>query len=73
MSGLKTATDGTNTHPGGHGDSMTKSAQRGRVGEKSTILLGQDMGQTVEKPRVQPGKTVPREFPRAQPEGTPEG
>ena len=32
-----------------------------------------NLGQTVEKPRVQPGKTVPREFPRAQPEGTPEG
>ena len=31
------------------------------------------MGQTVENPRLQPGKTVPREFPRAQPEGTPEG
>ena len=31
-----------------------------------------NMGQTVEKPRVQPGKAVPREFPRAQPEGTPE-
>ena len=32
-----------------------------------------NMGQTVEKPRVQPGKAVPREFPRAQPEGTPKG
>ena len=31
------------------------------------------MGQTVEKPRVQPGKTVPREFPKVQPEGTPKG
>ena len=31
------------------------------------------LGQTVEKPRVQPGKTVPSEFPRLQPKGTPEG
>ena len=31
------------------------------------------MGQTVEKPRRRPEKTVSREFPRAQPEGTPDG
>ena len=31
------------------------------------------LGPTVEKRRVQPGKTVPREFPREQPEGTYEG
>ena len=31
------------------------------------------MGQTMEKPREQPGKTVPLEFPRAQPKGTPKG
>ena len=31
------------------------------------------LGQTVKKQRVQPGKTVPREYPRVQPEGTPEG
>ena len=31
------------------------------------------LGQTVDKPRVQPGKTVPREFLRAQPVGTSEG
>ena len=29
------------------------------------------LGQTVEKPRRQPGKTVPREFLRAQPKRTP--
>ena len=34
---------------------------------------GGSLGQTVEKPKVQSGKTVPREFPRAQPKGTPEG
>ena len=32
-----------------------------------------NLGQTVEKPRVQPGRTVPSEFPKAPPEGTPEG
>ena len=32
---------------------------------------GVSVGQTVEKSRVQPGKTVPREFPRAHPKGTP--
>ena len=31
------------------------------------------MGQTVKKRRVQPGKTVPREFSRAQHEGTAKG
>ena len=31
------------------------------------------MGQIVEKTSVQPGKTVPRQFPRAQPKGTPKG
>ena len=39
----------------------------------TTSKSAEGLGQTVEKPRVQPGKTVPWEFPRAQPEGTPEG
>ena len=30
----KTAPDGADTHSHGHGDSMTNSAQWGRVGEK---------------------------------------
>ena len=33
----------------------------------------ESLEQTVEKPRVQSGKTVIMEFPRAQPEGTSEG
>ena len=36
-------------------------------------VSGSTLGQTVEKPRVQLGKTVPREFPRAQPKRTPKG
>ena len=41
---------------------------RGAVGSGSVT-----MGQTVEKLSVQLGKTIPWEFPRAQPKGTPEG
>ena len=38
MRGLKkTAPDGTEPQTSGHGDSMTNSAQRGRVGENKTI------------------------------------
>ena len=39
----------------------------------NNFLVPETMGQTVENPRGQPGKTVPGEFPRAQPEGTREG
>ena len=43
-------------------------------GWRSEEAVGRrSMKQTVEKPRVQPGKTVPKEFPRAQPKGTPKG
>ena len=37
------------------------------------ITVNHTLGQTVEKPGVQPRKTVPAEFPRAQPERTPGG
>ena len=51
MRGLeKTAPDGADTHTDGHGDSMTNSAQWGRVGEN--FCIGQNTHEELEKDQV---------------------